>query len=163
MRAMRRDRSRDGLSPRPIPRHFMGQKGLFALCKYCHRASAALIPMTSIDLHRTAPRFHKEGLRNGVVKKRVFILSPSLTVQLHPFVEGRRADEPMFLTPGSLTKTRKRLGGRVRLEPDNFVKKALRPILKESGLDGAAHAFLVSRGGSRPRHHVRQRFVLFLV
>jgi integrase len=29
----------------------------------------------------------------------------------------------------------------VRLEPDNFVKRALKPILKELGLDGAAHAF----------------------
>ena len=31
--------------------------------------------------------------------------------------------------------------GGVRLEPDNFVKRALKPILKELGLDGAAHAF----------------------
>ena len=29
----------------------------------------------------------------------------------------------------------------MRLEPDNFVKRALKPILKELGLDGAAHAF----------------------
>jgi hypothetical protein len=32
----------------------------------------------------------KVGLRNGVVKKRVFSLSPSLSEQLRPFVEGRR-------------------------------------------------------------------------
>ncbi len=83
----------------------------------------------------------KAGLRNGVVKKRVFSLSPSLTEQLRPFVEGRRADEPLFLTPGRLTKSGKRLGGGVRLEPDNFVKRALKPVLKELGLDGAAHAF----------------------
>src|ERR1035437_2109424 len=83
----------------------------------------------------------KAGLRNGVVKKRVFSLSPSLTEQLHPFVEGRRADEPLFLTPGRLTKSGKRLGGGVRLEPDNFVKRALKPVLKEVGLDGGAHAF----------------------
>ena len=41
----------------------------------------------------------KAGLRNGFVKKRVISLSPSLTEQLHPFVEGRGADEPLFLTP----------------------------------------------------------------
>ena len=52
----------------------------------------------------------KAGLRNGVAKKRVFSLSPSLTEQLRPFVEGHRADEPLFLTPGRLTKSGKRLG-----------------------------------------------------
>lgn len=83
----------------------------------------------------------KAGLRNGFVKKRVFSLSPSLTEQLRPFVQSRRADEPLFLTPGRLTKSGKRSGGGVRLEPDNFVKRALKPILKELGLDGAAHAF----------------------
>ena len=83
----------------------------------------------------------KAGLRNGVVKRRVFSLSPSLTEQLHPFVEDRRSDEPLFLTPGRLTKSGKRLGGGVRLEPDNFIKRALKPVLKELGLDGAAHAF----------------------
>jgi len=77
----------------------------------------------------------KAGRRNGVVKKRVFSLSPSLTEQLHPFVEGRGADEPLFLTPGRLTKSGKRLGGGVRLEPDNFVKRALKPVLKELGLE----------------------------
>jgi len=50
-------------------------------------------------------------------------------------------DEPLFLTPGRLAKSGKRLGGGVRLEPDNFVKRALKPVLKELGLDGAAHAF----------------------
>jgi integrase len=83
----------------------------------------------------------KAGLRNGVVKKRVFSLSPSLAEQLHPFVDGRQADESLFLTPGRLTKSGKQLGGGVRLEPDNFIKRALKPILKELGLDGAAHAF----------------------
>lgn len=83
----------------------------------------------------------KAGLRNGVIKKRVFSLSPSLTEQLRPFVVDRREDEPLFLTPGRLTKSGKRLGGGVRLEPDNFVKRALKPVLKELGLDGAAHAF----------------------
>lgn len=83
----------------------------------------------------------KAGLRNGQVKRRVFSLSPSMAEQLRPFVDGRAADEPLFLTPGRLTKSGKRLGGGVRLEPDNFVKRALKPVLRELGLDGAAHAF----------------------
>jgi integrase len=29
----------------------------------------------------------------------------------------------------------------VRLEPDKFVKRALKPVLKDLGLDGGAHAF----------------------
>jgi integrase len=40
-----------------------------------------------------------------------------------------------------LTKSGKRLGGGVWLEPDNFVKRALKPVLKELGLAGAARAF----------------------
>jgi integrase len=40
-----------------------------------------------------------------------------------------------------LTKSGKRLGWGVRLEPDNFVKRALKQVLKELGLHGAAHAF----------------------
>jgi integrase len=47
----------------------------------------------------------------------------------------------LFLTPGRLLKSGKRLGGGVRLEPDNFVKRAVKPVLKELGLEGAAHAF----------------------
>ena len=53
----------------------------------------------------------------------------------------RGAGESLFLTPGRLTKSGKGLGGGVRPEPDNFVKRALKPVLKELGLDGAAHAF----------------------
>lgn len=83
----------------------------------------------------------KAGVRNGEVKRRVFSLSPSLTEHLRPFVEGRAADEPLFLTPGRLSKKGKLIGGGVRLEPDNFVKRALKPVLKELGLDGGAHAF----------------------
>ena len=78
---------------------------------------------------------------NGDVKRRVFSLSPSLAEQLRPFVEGRAANEPLLLTPGRVTKREKRIGGGVRLEPDNFVKRALKPILRELGLDGVAHAF----------------------
>lgn len=83
----------------------------------------------------------KAGVRNGQVKRRVFSLSPSLTEHLRPFVEGRAADEPLFLTPGRVSKKGKVIGGGVRLEPDNFVKRALKPVLKDLGLDGGAHAF----------------------
>jgi integrase len=65
----------------------------------------------------------KAGVRNGSVKRRVFSFSPSLAEQLRPFVEGRTADQPLFLTPGRVTKNGKRIGGDVRLEPDNFVKR----------------------------------------
>lgn len=61
--------------------------------------------------------------------------------QLKPFVEGRQAHEPLFLTPVYLTKNGKTRGGGKRLEPDNFIKRNLKPILKELGLDGGAHAF----------------------
>ena len=45
-------------------------------------------------------------------------------------MEGRSADEALFLSKQGK-----------RLEPDNFVKRHLKPILKRLGLEGAAHAF----------------------
>jgi integrase len=66
--------------------------------------------------------------KNG--KARVFALSPQLVEKLRPCVEGRMADEPLFLSKKGK-----------RLEPDNFVKRHLKPILKKLGLEGAAHAF----------------------
>lgn len=86
-------------------------------------------------------RAPEAGVRNGQVKRRGFSLSPSMAEQLRPFVEGRAADEPLFLTPGRPTKSGKRLGGGIRLEQDNFVKHALKPVLNELGLDGGAHVF----------------------
>lgn len=83
----------------------------------------------------------KAGVRNGQGKRRVFSLSPTVAEQLRPFVKGRTTDEPLFLTPGRLTMSGKRIGGGVRLEPDNFVKRALKPVLKKLGLEGGAHAF----------------------
>ena len=83
----------------------------------------------------------KAGARNGVVKRRVFSLSPQLAEWLRPFVVGRLADEPLFLTPVVLTKNGKRKGGGCRLEPDNFVKRSLKPVLEKLGLKGGAHAF----------------------
>ncbi|MGA3212051.1 MAG: site-specific integrase [Terriglobales bacterium] len=79
-------------------------------------------------------------MTNGVVKKRVFTLSSGLIEQLKPFVAGRAEKEPLFLTPVRITKKGKKIGG-TRLEPDNFVKRHLKPILDELGLKGGAHAF----------------------
>jgi integrase len=75
----------------------------------------------------------KAGVRNGQVKKRVFSLSAGLVEQLKPFVDGRAEDEPLFLTPVFLTKNGKTRGGGKRLEPDNFIKRELKPLLKELG------------------------------
>jgi len=66
--------------------------------------------------------------KNG--KARVFALSPQLAEKLRRYVEGRSAEEPLFLSKKGK-----------RLEPDNFVKRHLKPILKKLGLEGAAHAF----------------------
>lgn len=66
--------------------------------------------------------------KNG--KTRLFALSSQLTERLRPYVAGRIAEEPLFLSKKGK-----------RLEPDNFVKRHLKPILKKLGLEGAAHAF----------------------
>jgi integrase len=60
----------------------------------------------------------------------VFSLSPQLTERLRSFVEHRKADQPLFVTAK----------GR-RLNPDNFVKRKLKPVLKALGLQGGCHAF----------------------
>jgi len=66
--------------------------------------------------------------KNG--KARVFALSPQLADKLGRYAGGRSAEEPLFLSKQGK-----------RLEPDNFVKRHLKPILKRLGLEGAAHAF----------------------
>ena len=63
-------------------------------------------------------------------KPRTFSISPRLAERLRSFVEGRAADEPLFLSRQ----------GR-RLHPDNFVKRELKPLLDRLGLAGATHAF----------------------
>ena len=87
------------------------------------------------------------------MKRRVFSLSASLTEHLSPFMEGRAADEPLFLTPGRLSKNGKRIGGGLRLDPDNFVKRALKPVLKELGLVGGPHDF--RHGNATPLDSLR--------
>jgi integrase len=85
-------------------------------------------------------RFGKHITATKSRRPRVFSLSTELTAALRPFVEKRAAEEPLFLTPLTVTKNGKRIGGK-RLHPDNFVKRQLKPILKKLGLSGALHAF----------------------
>jgi integrase len=66
--------------------------------------------------------------KNG--KARMFAISSELADKLEGYVASRNADEPLFLS---------KKGN--RLEPDNFVKRHLKPIVKKLGLEGAAHAF----------------------
>jgi integrase len=75
-------------------------------------------------------RWNRHITANKSRKPRVFSLSPQLVERLKPYIDGRAADEPLFLS-----KMKK------RLHPDNFVKRNLKPILKELGLSGAMHAF----------------------
>jgi integrase len=83
----------------------------------------------TIAVRRSVSKKRKlKSPKNG--KARVFALSPQLVEKLRPYVEGRMADEPLFLSKKGK-----------RLEPDNFVKRHLKPILKKLGLEGAAHAF----------------------
>jgi integrase len=70
-------------------------------------------------------------LKNTKSKKaRKFSFSPELAMALRPLIEGRKPDDPLFLSPE----------GR-RLNPDNFVKRALKPVLEKLGLEGGTHAF----------------------
>jgi integrase len=63
-------------------------------------------------------------------KPRVFSISPRLAERLQSFVKGHKADEPLFLTAEGN-----------RLHPDNFVKRHLKPLLKQLKLEGGLHAF----------------------
>jgi integrase len=75
-------------------------------------------------------------------KPRVFSISPRLADRLRSFVEGRQADEPLFLTAKGK-----------RLHPDNFVKRKLKPLLKRLGLEGGLHAFRHGNATAQDRLH----------
>jgi integrase len=62
-------------------------------------------------------------------KPRVFSLSPQLTAALRAHVQGRCPDEPLFVSAEGK-----------RLDPDNFGKRVLKPIVEKLGLQGAFHA-----------------------
>jgi integrase len=66
--------------------------------------------------------------KNG--KVRVFAISSQLAAKVLPLVENRNADEPLFLSAEGK-----------RLEPDNFVKRHLKPVVKKLGLVGGCHGF----------------------
>ncbi|MGB8478185.1 MAG: site-specific integrase [Acidobacteriaceae bacterium] len=92
----------------------------------------------------------KAGTRNGVVQRRVFSLSPFLTKQLLPFVEGRRADEPLFLTPGRVTKNGKRIGGGSEARTRQLRQKSVKAGFKRVGSTWGR-----TRVPSRKRHIAR--------
>ena len=75
-------------------------------------------------------RFGKHITANKSRRPRVFSLSPQLARALVPFMLGRDANAPLFLSKKGK-----------RLHPDNFVKRELKPILEQLGLKGALHAF----------------------
>jgi len=83
----------------------------------------------TITVKRSVSKKRKlKSPKNG--KARVFAVSPQLAEKLRPYVKGRTEDEPLFLSKKGM-----------RLEPNNFVKRHLKPILKKLELEGAAHAF----------------------
>jgi len=57
-------------------------------------------------------------------------------------VRGRNPDEPLFLTSEGK-----------RLHPDNFVKRKLKPLLKQLGLKGGLHAFRHGNATAQDRLH----------
>ena len=63
-------------------------------------------------------------------KPRIFSISPRLADRLSPFVAERNPDEPLFLSAEGK-----------RLHPENLVKRKLKPLLKQLGLEGGLHAF----------------------
>lgn len=70
-------------------------------------------------------------LKNTKSKKpRKFSFSSELAEALRPLFEGRTPDDPLFLSPEG-----------ERLDPDNFVKRELKPVLEKLGLKGGTHAF----------------------
>jgi integrase len=75
-------------------------------------------------------------------KPRVFTISPRLAKRLESFVAGRNPGEPLFLTAEGK-----------RLHPDNFVKRKLKPLVKELGLEGGLHAFRHGNATVQDRLH----------
>ena len=72
----------------------------------------------------------------------MFSIAARLAERLRSFVEGRRSDEPLFLTAR----------GR-RLHPENLVKRQLKPLLEKLGLEGGLHAFRHGNATAQDRLH----------
>ena len=75
-------------------------------------------------------------------KPRIFSISPRLADRLSSFVTGRNPDEPLFLSPEGM-----------RLHPENLVKRKLKPLLKQLGLEGGLHAFRHGNATAQDRLH----------
>ena len=79
-------------------------------------------------------RVLKSIVKNTKARKpRVFSISAELAEALRPLIEGRKADEPLFLSPEGK-----------RLHPENLVKRELKPILEKLGVyvkGTACHGF----------------------
>ena len=91
-------------------------------------------------------RFGNHITANKSRRPRIFSLSPQLARALVPLVTGRSVDSPLFLS---------RAGK--RLHPDNFVKRELKPILKQLGLKGGLHAFRHGNATALDRMNVPMR------
>lgn len=75
-------------------------------------------------------RFAKHITNTKAKKPRAFPISPRLAGRLYELAQGRRADEPMFVSKEGK-----------RLHPDNFVARIITPVVKALGLKGGLHAF----------------------
>ena len=92
-----------------------------------------------IEVRRSVTKKRKlKAPKSG--KHRVFPISSKLVERLRPLVEGREPEATLFVTPVRKTKAGKLIGG-CRLEPDNFVKRHLTPVLRKLGLPGACQDF----------------------
>ena len=63
-------------------------------------------------------------------RPRAFPISPNLAACLQELVNGRDADQPLFLTKEAK-----------RLHPDNFAHRVIAPVIRKLGLKGGLHAF----------------------
>ena len=75
-------------------------------------------------------------------KPRIFSISPRLADRLSSFVTRRNPDEPLFLSAEGM-----------RLHPENLVKRKLKPLLKQLGLQGGLHAFRHGNATAQDRLH----------
>lgn len=95
----------------------------------CGLNVGSLIPEANAIMVRNAVSRGELGSTKAK-KPRVFAISGALCERLKLYAGHRPADAPLFTN---------REGG--RLDPDNFVKRHLKPAIASLGLDGAAHAF----------------------
>ena len=79
-------------------------------------------------------RVLKSVVKNTKARKpRTFSISDELAEALRPLIEGRETSEPLFLSPDGK-----------RLDPENLVKRKLKPLLKKLGVyvkGTACHGF----------------------